>query len=89
MAEHVHAFLSGTAERLWDAYRQETGRSSNLDRQAYLAGVMRGFEAKLAAQSADFKEQGIVWVPNSPCPTPPPSPYIEAHGPPKDAIVAA
>lgn len=65
MAEHVHAFLSGTAERLWDAYRQETGRSSNLDRQAYLAGVMRGFEAKLAAQSADFKEQGVVWVPTA------------------------
>jgi hypothetical protein len=65
MAEHVHAFLSGTAERLWDAYRRETGRSSNLDRHAYLAGVMRGFEAKLAAQSADFQEQGIVWVPTA------------------------
>ncbi len=63
MAEHVHAFLMTTAERLWSEYKRESQRSSNRDRQAFLAGVMRGFEAKLAAQSAEFQEQGLVWVP--------------------------
>jgi hypothetical protein len=63
MAEHVHAFLTATAERLWAEYKRETQRSSNRDRQAFLAGVMRGFEAKLAAQSSEFQAQGLVWVP--------------------------
>lgn len=63
MAEHVHEFLTATAERLWTEYKQTSNRTSNRDRQAFLAGVMRGFEAKLAAQSADFQEQGLVWVP--------------------------
>jgi hypothetical protein len=63
MAEHVHAFLTATAERLWAEYKRETQRSSNRDRQAFLAGVMRGFEAKLASQSAEFQEQGLIWVP--------------------------
>jgi hypothetical protein len=63
MAEHVHAFLTATAERLWLEYRKGSKRRSNRDRQAYLSGVMRGFEEKLLAQSAQFKEQGLVWVP--------------------------
>lgn len=63
MAEHVHSFLTATALRLWSGYKRETNRSSNRDRQAFLAGVMRGFESKLAAQSQQFTEQGLVWVP--------------------------
>jgi len=63
MAEHVHAFLGATALRLWADYRREHGGGSNRDRQAFLAGVMRGFEAKLAAQDRGFEEQGLVWVP--------------------------
>lgn len=65
MAEHVHAFLSATAARLWSEYTRSTGRSSNRDRQAFLAGVMRGFDAKLGAQSKQFQEQGLVWVPTA------------------------
>lgn len=65
MAEHVHAFVTATAIRLWAEYREATKRSSNRDRQAFLAGVMRGFESKLAAQSAAFQEQGLVWVPTA------------------------
>ena len=38
-------------------------RTSNRDRQAFLAGVMRGFESKLASQSVEFQQQGLVWVP--------------------------
>ncbi|PRQ03740.1 SprT-like family protein [Enhygromyxa salina] len=65
MAEHVHAFLTATAARLWSEYKRETGRSSNRDRQAFLAGVMKGFAAKLAAQSVQFQEQGLIWVPGA------------------------
>lgn len=65
MAEHVHAFLSATATRLWSDYARTSGRSSNRDRQAFLAGVMRGFDAKLEAQSQQFQEQGLVWVPTA------------------------
>ncbi|MFO7564918.1 MAG: SprT-like domain-containing protein [Enhygromyxa sp.] len=63
MAEHVHDFLTATAERLWADYRRTSKRTSNRDRQAFLAGVMRGFESKLATQSVEFQEQGLVWVP--------------------------
>lgn len=65
MAEHVHTFLSATALRLWDAYRKTTEQTSNRDRQAFLAGVMVGFESKLATQSEQFQEQGLVWVPGA------------------------
>ena len=65
MAEHVHAFLSDTALRLWDAYRKTAPRTSNRDRQAFLAGVMVGFESKLATQNTQFQEQGLVWVPGA------------------------
>jgi hypothetical protein len=65
MAEHVYAFLTATAERLWSEYRRDSKRTGNSDRQAFLAGVMRGFETKLASQSAEFQEQGLVWVPAS------------------------
>lgn len=65
MAEHVHAFVSATAARLWGEYSRSTGRSGNRDRQAFLAGVMRGFDAKLEAQSQQLQEQGLVWVPTA------------------------
>ena len=63
MAEHVHAFLTSTGERLWTEYKRKTKQRSNADRQAFLAGVMKGFDAKLAVQTAEFQEQGLVWVP--------------------------
>ncbi len=63
MAEHVHAFLSATATRLWSEYKQKAGRGSNRDRHAFLAGVMRGVETKLEDQSQQFQEEGLVWVP--------------------------
>ncbi|NVB43020.1 DUF2786 domain-containing protein [Pseudenhygromyxa sp. WMMC2535] len=65
MAEHVHTFLRRTALELWKDYGRESGRTSNRDRQAFLAGVMRGFEAKLAEQDRGFQEQGLVWVPGA------------------------
>ena len=65
MAEHVHAFLTATATRLWNEYSQATGRTGNRDRQAFLAGVMRGFDAKLAEQNRQLEAQGLVWVPTA------------------------
>lgn len=65
MAEHVHAFVSATAARLWSEFTQATGRTSSQDRQAFLAGVMRGFDAKLAAQNQQLQAQGLVWVPTA------------------------
>jgi hypothetical protein len=61
MAEHVHTFTSRTALRLWSEYMGATHDSR--DRLAFLAGVMKGFETKLAAQSQQLEQQGLVWVP--------------------------
>jgi hypothetical protein len=63
MAEHVHAFLRGTSARLWSDYQRSTGHSSRADRLAFLAGVMQGFETKLAGQREQLEQQGLVWVP--------------------------
>ena len=65
MAEHVHAFISETAVSLWAEYRKTATRTSNRDRQAFLAGVMVGFDSKLSAQNHQFQEQGLVWVPGA------------------------
>lgn len=63
MAEHVHAFLRHTATSLWSTY-QSTNASSSADaRLAFLAGVMQGFESRLAEQQRALAEQGLVWVP--------------------------
>ncbi len=63
MAEYVHEFLHGTAQRLWTEYKRDHGIRSNKDRHSFLAGVMGGFEAKLEAQRVRFQEEGLVWVP--------------------------
>lgn len=65
MAEHVHAFLSATAQRLWDEYKRTRKKTGTRDRLAFLAGVMRGFETKLAAQDHALQDQGLVWVPGA------------------------
>jgi hypothetical protein len=61
IAEHTHAFLTHTAERLWSQYRRlhEVG---NRDRRTYLAGVMTGFREKLEAQRKRHAAEGLVWV---------------------------
>jgi hypothetical protein len=62
MAEYVHAFLTRTAEQLWNEHRQRTRTLGNRDRRTYLAGVMTGFADKLARQADAHREQGLVWV---------------------------
>jgi hypothetical protein len=63
MAEHVHAFLRHTASSLWSTYQRTNASSSTDARLAFLAGVMQGFESKLAEQKHALAEQGLVWVP--------------------------
>jgi hypothetical protein len=62
MASYVHAFLRATAERLWQEHKQKTRLRSNRDRQKFLAGVMLGFDDKLAAQARENQQEGLVWV---------------------------
>jgi hypothetical protein len=62
MAAYVHAFLSESAERLWNEHKREQGIESNRDRRTYLAGVIEGFREKLVAETKKHREHGMVWV---------------------------
>jgi hypothetical protein len=62
MAAYVHAFLTHTAEQLWQEHKREAGIRSNRDRRTYLAGVMTGFLEQLNAEKTRNREQGLVWV---------------------------
>ena len=62
MAAHVHGFVRASAERLWRVHLERSGVEAH-ERLAFLAGVMAGFEDKLARQDEQLREQGLVWVP--------------------------
>ncbi len=62
MAEHVHAFLMGTAERLWRENRGDRRVRGGRDRLAYQSGVMRGFRDKLVGERKELAGVGLVWV---------------------------
>jgi hypothetical protein len=63
MAEHVHAFLLATAERLWQENRGDRRVKSGRDRSAYQCGVIRGFRDKLVGERAELEQrEGLVWV---------------------------
>lgn len=62
MAEYVHAYLTHTAERLWESHKRESGIRSNRDRATYLAGVIQGFRERLASEWKTHNEQGLVWA---------------------------
>jgi hypothetical protein len=62
MAAYVHAFLTESAERLWNEHKSENGIKSNRDRRTYLAGVIEGFREKLVAETKKHREHGMVWV---------------------------
>lgn len=61
MAEHVYAFLLGTAERLWRDNRTDERVRSGRDRLSYQAGVINGFREKLRAERTELKGTGLVW----------------------------
>ncbi len=63
MAEHVHAFLLATADRLWQENRGDRRVKSGRDRHAYQSGVIRGFRDKLEGERVDLEQrEGLVWV---------------------------
>src|SRR5262249_51399595 len=62
MAAYVHAFLTESAERLWNEHKREHGITSNRDRRTYLAGVIEGFREKLEAETKKHRQHGLVWV---------------------------
>lgn len=62
LASYVHAFLGEAGERLWREHQKLVGTRSNRDRRTYLAGVMSGFYAKLNAERAGQRKEGLVWV---------------------------
>jgi hypothetical protein len=61
IAEHTHAFLLHTADRLWSQYQRQHAAGKR-DRRAYQAGVMTGFREKLDTQRKRHTEAGLVWV---------------------------
>jgi hypothetical protein len=61
IAEHTHAFLLHTADRLWSQYKRDFA-VGNRDRRTYQAGVMTGFREKLDAQRKRHARAGLVWV---------------------------
>lgn len=65
MAKHVYHFLLATAERLWQANRNDARVTSGRDRLAYQAGVIGGFHEKLRAERHELKETGLVWIGDS------------------------
>jgi hypothetical protein len=62
MASYVHAFLTRSAENLWAEHKRTHGITGNRDRRTYLSGVMDGFRDRLASESKQHAEQGLVWV---------------------------
>lgn len=64
LAVYVHAFLLGTAERLWTERRADP-RVRGRDRIAYQTGVIRGFHDKLRADRRSLAGTGLVWRPDA------------------------
>jgi hypothetical protein len=62
LAEHAHAFLLHTAERLWRDDRRARRDGSDRDRRTYLSGVMLGFGEKLEGERERQRAEGLVWV---------------------------
>jgi hypothetical protein len=60
VAAYVHGFLGETAERLWRAHKRASGIRSDRERRRFLAGVMAGFDEKLAAGERQSQQEGLV-----------------------------
>jgi hypothetical protein len=60
VAGYVHGFLLGTAERLWRDHKRAAGIRSDGERRRFMAGVMIGFDEKLAAGAQESRREGLV-----------------------------
>jgi hypothetical protein len=61
LAEYVHAFVTQTADRLWNEYRRARSARGRRDRQRFLAGVMSGFRDRLERDRKKNGAEGLVW----------------------------
>lgn len=62
MAEYAYHFLLHAADALWNDHKRARGIRGNGDRQAYRAGVVRGFADKLREERTQQRGRGLVWV---------------------------
>jgi hypothetical protein len=62
MASYVHAFLLGSAERLWLSHKRAHGIAQNRERRRFIAGVMEGFRERLESEKRKNTAKGLVWV---------------------------
>jgi Protein of unknown function (DUF2786) len=60
VAEHVHAFLTDTAARLWRDHKRTRGIRSDRERRSFCAGVMAGFDEKLGKGERQSQRQGLI-----------------------------
>jgi len=60
VATYVYGFLTETAERLWRAHKRAAAIRSDGERRRFLAGVMAGFDEKLAAGEQHSQREGLV-----------------------------
>ncbi len=61
MATYAFDFLRATGERLWAEHRRTRALRGNRQRRTFLAGVMAGFDARLAQEARTAEETGLVW----------------------------
>ncbi|HEY6723148.1 MAG TPA: DUF2786 domain-containing protein [Polyangiaceae bacterium] len=61
LAEYVHAFLTRTAQQLWQEHKKLHHIRRNAHRRAFVTGVMSGFRKKLEAERGKNQEAGLVW----------------------------
>lgn len=62
MAQYVYAFLTDSAERLWQQHKRALGIREDRDRRRFQAGVMTGFYKKLNDERSPREREGLVWV---------------------------
>ncbi len=62
LADYVHAYVSRTADRLWDEHKRAQGIRGNRDRRLFIAGVMTGFRDRLEAQRKEHVGMGLIWI---------------------------
>ncbi|HVR21484.1 MAG TPA: DUF2786 domain-containing protein [Polyangiaceae bacterium] len=61
LAEYVYAFVTRTADRLWEEYRRERAVRRRSDRARFRAGVMSGFRERLERDRKRNGTEGLVW----------------------------
>lgn len=61
IAEHVHAYVLQTAERLWRQHKRQHRLPNNRSRRRFLSGVMVGFHDRLSEEATECEETGLIW----------------------------